>query len=91
MKFSGKVDNWPVNKWLNFGSNLDHRLDTGIVFQIHHYSEIRKVFNRHSFIFIHQMVALVRRALVEVCTVPLLLVFECSVQFRVLCLHLSLM
>ena len=49
MKFSGKVDNWPVNKWLNFGSNLDHRLDTGIVFQIRHYWEIRKVVNGHKY------------------------------------------
>jgi len=31
MKFSGKVGNGPVKKWLNFGGDLDHRLDTGIV------------------------------------------------------------
>jgi len=30
MKFSGKVGNEPMNKWLNFGGNPDHRLDTGI-------------------------------------------------------------
>jgi len=30
--------------------------------------------NRHSFILIRQMVALVRRALAEVCTVPVLVV-----------------
>jgi len=43
MKFSGKVDNGPMNKWLYFGGNPDHRLDTGIVFRIRHYGEIRKV------------------------------------------------
>jgi len=43
MKFSGKVSNGPVSKWLNFGGNLDHHLDTGIVFWICHYWEIWKV------------------------------------------------
>ena len=43
MKFSGKVCSGPLNKWLNFGCDLDHRLDTGIVFRIRHYWEIRKV------------------------------------------------
>ena len=36
-------DGWPMNKWLNFGGDPDHRLDTGIVFRIHHYWETRKV------------------------------------------------
>jgi len=31
MKFSVNVGNWPINKWLNFGGDSDHRLDTGIV------------------------------------------------------------
>jgi len=43
MKFSGKVGNGPVNKRLNFGGDPDHYLDTGIVFRICHYWEIRKV------------------------------------------------
>ena len=43
MKLSGNVGNGPMNKWLNFGGNPDHRLDTGIVFRIRHYWEIRKV------------------------------------------------
>jgi len=43
MKFSEKVGNGPMNKWLNFGGNPDHRLDTEIVFRICHYWEIRKV------------------------------------------------
>jgi len=43
MKFSGKVGNGSMNKWLNFGGDLDHHLDTGIVFWIHHYWEIQKV------------------------------------------------
>jgi len=33
MKFSGKVGNGPLNNWLNFGGDPDHRLDTGIVFR----------------------------------------------------------
>jgi len=43
MKFSEKLGNGPVNKRLNFGGALDHRLDTRIVFRIRHYWEIRKV------------------------------------------------
>jgi len=45
MKFSGKVGNGSVNKWLNLTRDPDHRLDTGIVSQIRHYWEIRKVVN----------------------------------------------
>jgi len=47
MKFSQKVGNGPMNKWLNFGGNLDHRLDTGIVFRIRHYWEIQQVDDEH--------------------------------------------
>jgi len=47
MKFSGKVGNGPMSKCLNFGGGPDHRLDTGIVFRIRHYWEIRKVVNEH--------------------------------------------
>jgi len=72
MKFSGKVG--PVKKQLNFGGDPDHCLDIGIVFQIHHYREIWKVANGHSFVLIRQIAAVVRRALAEVCTVPMLLV-----------------
>jgi len=52
MKFSEKAGNGPVNKSLNFGGDPDHRLDTGIVFRIRHYREIRKLVNGHSFILI---------------------------------------
>jgi len=45
MQFSGKVGNGTINKRLNFGGDPDHRLDTGIVFRIYHYWEIRKVVN----------------------------------------------
>ena len=76
MKLSGKFANWPVNKWLNFGDDPDYRLDTGIVFRIRYYWEIRTVVNGHSFILIRQMTALVRRALAEVCTVPVLIVLK---------------
>jgi len=49
MKFSGKVGNGPMNnKWLNFGGDPHHRLDTGIVFLIRHYWEIRKMVNGRS-------------------------------------------
>jgi len=47
MKFSGKVSNGPMSKQLNFGGDPDHCLDTGIVFRICHYCEIRKVVNGH--------------------------------------------
>ena len=47
MKFSGKVGTGPMNKWLNFGGDPDHRLDTRIVFRIRQYWEIRKVINGH--------------------------------------------
>jgi len=74
MKFSGKVGNGPVNKKLNFSDDPVHRLNTGIVFRIRHYWEIRKVVNGHSFILIHEIASLIRRALAEVRTVPVLLV-----------------
>jgi len=70
MKFSRRVGDGPTNKLLNFGSDPVHHLDTGIVYRIRHYWEIRKVV-----ILIRQMAALVRRALAEVCTVPVLLVY----------------
>ena len=47
MKFSRNVGNGPVNKRLTFGGVSDHGLDTGIVFRICHYWEIRKVVNGH--------------------------------------------
>jgi len=75
MKFSGKVGNGPLNKWLNFCGDRDRRLDTRIVFQFVTTGRCGKVVNRHSFILIRQMAALVRRALAEVCTVSRLLVF----------------
>jgi len=34
---------WASEQRLNFGGDTDHRLDTGIVFRIRHYWEIRKV------------------------------------------------
>jgi len=47
MKSSGKVRNGPLNKWLNFGGDPDHRLDTGIFFWIRNYWEMRKIVNEH--------------------------------------------
>jgi len=87
MKFSGKVANGPVNNRLNFGGDPGHRLHTGIVFQIRHYCEIRKVVSINPCSAGHVLAGiahdrqqnfiatLVRRALVEVCNVPVLLVF----------------
>ena len=59
---------------INFGGDPNHCLDTEIVFRICHYWEIREVVNS----FILMMAALVRRALAEVCTVPLLVTFRVS-------------
>jgi len=39
------IGNEPVNKWLNFGGDPDHRLDTGSVFRIRYYRNIWKVVN----------------------------------------------
>jgi len=74
--FSRKVGNGSLNNLLNFGGNPVHCLDSEIVFRIRHYWEIQKVVNGHSFIVIRQMAALIRRALAEVCTVPVLLATE---------------
>ena len=101
MKFAAKVGNGPMNKRLNFGGDAHHRLDTGTVFRIRHYWEIRKVVSAdcatrrcsagHVLAGItiatmtslrHRpttdsgtdMATLVRCALAEVCTVPVLLV-----------------
>jgi len=68
MKLSGKIANGSLSKWLNFGGDPDHRLDTGIVSRVCHY------WDGHSFILVRQMATLVRRALAEVCTVPVLVV-----------------
>ena len=43
MKFSGKVEHWPVKKWFNFGGDSHHDVDTWTVFRIRHYWEMRKV------------------------------------------------
>jgi len=81
-----------MNKRLNFGGDLDHRPDTGIVFQIRHYWEIRKVIStdcpvrrcstRHApaGIAIATMTSLRHQFLAEVCTVPELVVNYTSLQ-----------
>ena len=91
MKFSRYVGNGPVNKWLNFGGDPNHRLDTGIVFRIRHYCQIRKVvstdcaaqLNALAGIAIATITSLRRRRLAEVCTVPVLLVYHGLVLFCV--------
>ena len=76
MQFSGKVGNGPMNTWLNFGGDPVYHLDTGIVsgFDIigKHGKWLRDV--NLLLILIRQMAALVRRALAEECTVPVVLV-----------------
>jgi len=77
MKLPGKVGNAPVNKWVNFGGDPDHCLDTGTVFQIRHNWETGRYGKWLTdinllVILIGQIAALVRRALAEVCTVPVL-------------------
>jgi len=83
--FARKISNGPVNKWLNFGGDPDHLLDTGIVFRIRHCWEIRKMVNGHSFVLIRQMAARVRRGLAEICNVQhaLSLCFWFSLQWNV--------
>jgi len=61
----------------NFSRNFQGRL--AMARYLRHCWEIRKVANEHSFILVRQIVALVRRALAEVCTVPVLLVFSVRV------------
>ena len=99
MKFSVKVDNGPMNRWLNFGNDPDHHLDTRIIFRIRHYREIYGKWLTDInllLILIRQMTALVRRALADVCTVPVLLVYlfyylhEGGYVFVVVCLFVCL-
>jgi len=76
MKFSRKVGNGPMNKRLNFGGDPDHRLDTfsGFVIIGRHEKWLTDI--NLLLILIHQMAALVRRAMAEVCCVPVLLVLS---------------
>ena len=95
MRFSWNVGNGlnrPMNKWLNFGGDLDHRLDTKIVFRIRHYWEIWKVVSmdcavmlqcractsrhHHSNYDVITSLAHDRCALADVCTVRMLLVWN---------------
>jgi len=78
MKFSGKVGNGPANKRLNFGGDPSHHMDTVTVFRIRQ-SPLRNVINGHSTLLIRQMAALVRCALADVCTVPVLHILLFSV------------
>ena len=74
MRFSGKVGNGPMNKWLDFGSDPDNRLNTelfsGFV-TIGRYGKWLTDINL-LLILIRQMAALVKRALAEIRTVPVL-------------------
>ena len=86
MKFSGKVGNWPSNRWLNSGGDLDHRFDTGILLQIRHYWEIRKVVNGHSYWFASTDVGtdkIIKCALAEVCTVSVPLVWFVMAPYEI--------
>jgi len=71
VKFSGKVGNEPVNKWLNFGGDPGHRLDIGMVFRIRYYWEMQKVVNGHkSAAHTDSPDGGTVHTLAEVCTVP---------------------
>jgi len=74
MKFSGKVGSGPLSKRLNFGGDPDHRSDTGIVFRIRTIGRYGKWLTDINLLLmlILQIAAVVRRALAEVCTVPVL-------------------
>ena len=69
---------WTNEKIVKFWWWFHHRLDTGIVFRIRHYWEIQKVVNGHKSRTDSpdggtDVATLERRALAEVCTVPMLL------------------
>ena len=73
MKFSGKVGNGPTNKWLNFGGDPD-RITVWIRRLFSGFATIGRYRKWLTVILIRQMAALVRRALAEECTVPVVLV-----------------
>ena len=84
MKFSGEVDNGPMNNWLNFGGDPDHHLDTGIFIDR---QGLRKVVSTdcaarrcRADITIATMTSLRHRPLAEVCTVSVLLVYTVSMS-----------
>jgi len=72
-----KLGNGSMKKLLNFGGDPDHRMDTGIVFGFVANGRYGKWLTDINLLLmlIRQMVALVRRALADVCTVPVLLVY----------------
>ena len=85
MKFSGADWQWANEQMIKFWWQSGYRLDTGIVFRIHHYWEIRKVVStdcvarrrsaQHALagIAIATITSLRHRPLTEVCTAPVVL------------------
>ena len=75
MKFSEKIGNGPMNKQLNFVGDPGHRLDTGIVYRTRYGRYGKWLLKDINLLVIlnRQMAVLVRCALAEVCTVPVLL------------------
>jgi len=77
-EFWGKVGSGLMNKWLNFGGDPDHCLDTGIVFQSSLLGDTKSGINRLHYsvryalagITIVTITSLRHRRLAEVCTVP---------------------
>jgi len=61
MKFSRKVGNGPANRWLNFGGDPDHRLDTGLLSRFVTVGRYAESASTHSFILIRQMGGLISR------------------------------
>jgi len=73
--FQGRLAMGPVNKWLNFGGDPDHRLHTGIVFRIRHYWETTLQCTGCTRRYRHSNYDVITLpVLAEVCTVPVLLV-----------------
>jgi len=75
MKFSEKIGSRQLSKQLNFIGDPDHRLDTGIVYRTRYGRYGKWLLKDINLLVIlnRQMAVMVRCALAEVCTVPVLL------------------
>jgi len=93
MKFSEKIGNGPMNKWLNFGGDPDYRLDTGLFSVFVTIGRYGKWFNRLRCAMLQSRACTSRHrhsnydvitspALTEVCTVPVLLVLRWNNVWR---------
>jgi len=81
---------WANEQMIKFWWRSGSPSGSGIVFQIRHCWEIRKVVNGHSFTLSRPTAALVIRALAEVCTVPMLLVYYATYYTYACHTHISI-